>query len=112
MLWYFPLIIINTEYSNSLPEVETEVLRFGIDNITISLSWTQQESSIISYNVSIVPQELMMVVQGLESITVHLTVSYNIWYIVSIVGTLCERNISSTAVELNYGEQYQLLSYC
>ena len=104
MLWYFCII---TVYSNSLLEVETEVLSFGVDDITISLSWTQEESSIISYIVSIIPQATVTFIQ---STNIHLTVSYNARYNVTIVGTLCGRDISSTAVELNYGEHIKSIT--
>ena len=106
--------MIYTVYPNSL-EIETVVLNFGVDNATVSLSWTQQESSLVSYNVSIVPQAAVIFVQGPESITIQLTVSYNTWYNVSIVGTLCGRKISSTTVELDYGKSTFLvihLSLC
>ena len=57
----------------------------------------------VSYNVSIVPQAAVIFVQGSERITIQLTVSQNVWYVVSIVGTLCGQNmISSTTLELNY----------
>ena len=67
MLWYFCI-------TNPLLEVETEVLSFGVDDITIFLSWTQQESSIVPYIVSIIPQATVTFIQ---STTIHLTVSYN-----------------------------------
>ena len=94
-------------YSNSL-EVAVVVLSFGVDNTTVSLLWTQQESSLVFYNVSIAPQAAVMFVPGSESITIQLTVSYNTWYNVSIVGTLCGRRISSTTVELDYGKSTSL----
>ena len=97
--------MLYTVYSKSL-EVAVVVLSFGVDDTTVSLLWTQQESSLVSYNVSIAPQAAVMFVPGSESITVtiQLTVSYNTWYNVSIVGTLCGHKISITTVELNYGK--------
>ena len=91
--------------------METEVLSFGADNITVSLSWTQQESSMMmSYNVTVVPEaSAVKFIEGFESTAVQLILSYNIQYIVIFVGTLCGRNMSSTTVELNYGES---LHYC
>ena len=86
-------------------------MNFGVDYTTVSLSWTKQESSLVSYNVSIVPQAAVIFVQGSESITIQLTVSYNILYSVNIVGTLCGQNISTTTVELNYSES-TYLNYC
>ena len=91
-----------TVHSNSL-EVDTAVLNFGFDNITISLSWTQQDSD-ISYNVTVVPQVTMRLIPGSERASVQLILFYNTLYNVSIVATLCGRNIFSTAIELSYGE--------
>ena len=102
--------MLYTVFSNSL-EIEAIVLNFGVDDTTVSLSWTHQENSLVSYNVSIVPQAAMIFFPGSESITIWLTVSYNILYSVNIVGTLCGQNISSTTIELNYGESTSL-NYC
>ena len=85
--------------------METEVLNFGVDDITVILSWAQQDSG-ISYNISVVPQTTIRLNPGSESINIWLIGSYNTRYVVSIVGTLCERDIPSTAVELNYGELF------
>ena len=86
-------------------------MNFGVDYMTVSLSWTKQESSLVSYNVSIFPQAAVIFVRGSESITIQLIISYNILYSVNIVGTLCGQNISSTTVELNYSES-TYLNYC
>ena len=89
-------------------EVERKVSNIGIDDITVALSWTQQGSD-ISYNVTVVPQATTRLIRagpGSDSTTIQLLaiLSYNTRYIASIVGTLCGRNISSTAIELIYGE--------
>ena len=56
----------------------------------------------MSYNVTVVPE--VSAVKFVDSTAVQLTLSYNTHYIVSFVGTLCGRNMSSTTVELSYGE--------
>ena len=70
-----------------------------------------------SFSVSIVNgSSLLVSVLSSPNVTTDLTgtvvrctdignsISYYTQYIVSIVGTLCGHNVSSTAVELNYGE--------
>ena len=91
-----------TVYLNSL-EVETAVLNFGVDDITVTLSWAEQESD-MSYNVTVVPQVTMRLIPGSKRASVQLTIFYNTLYNVSIVATLCGHNIFSTAIGLSYGE--------
>ena len=79
-------------------------LVFGVDDITVTLSWPQQDSN-VSYDVSIVPQVAFverLISQG--SLNVTLTVAYNTPYVVSIVARLCGHNISRNSTTLNYGE--------
>ena len=84
--------------------METEVSNLGGDDITITLSWTQHQQSSVSYNISVVPEVILTerFSQGSRNVTV--TVAYNTPYIVTIVATLCGRNISSNTTTLNYGE--------
>ena len=64
----------------------------------------------MSYNVTVVPEaSAVKFIEGFKSTAVQLILSYNIHYIVSFVGTLCDCNMSNTTVELNYGES---LHYC
>ena len=79
-------------------------LAFGVDNITVTLSWPQQDSNVF-YDVSIVPQ--VAFVEGLinqGSVNVTVKVAYNTPYVVSIVARFCGRNISRNSTTLNYGE--------
>ena len=79
-------------------------LAFGVDDITITLSWPQQDSNVF-YDVSIVPQ--VAFVEGLinqGSLNVTVTVTYNTPYVVTIVARLCGCNISRNSTTLNYGE--------
>ena len=84
--------------------VETKVSNVGTDDITITLSWTQQQESSVSYSVSIVPRETLTEGLGQGSRNATVTVAYNTPYIVSIVANLCGHNISSNTTTLNYGE--------
>ena len=88
----------STVYLNP-PRVAAELLIFRVDDITITLSWTL-ESSAVSYSVSVVPQVSFS--RGSGNVT--LSISYNTEYILSIVGSLCGQNNSSTTIRLNYGE--------
>ena len=84
-------------------------LAFGVDNITVTLSWPQQDSNVF-YDVSIVPQ--VAFVEGLinqGSLNVTVTVAYNTPYVVSIVARLCGHNISRNSTTLNYGEPLKVL---
>ena len=84
-------------------------LAFGIDDITVTLSWPQQDSNVF-YDVSIVPQVALvegLINQGFLNVTV--TVAYNTPYVVSIVARLCGHNISRNSTTLNYGEPLKVL---
>ena len=76
-------------------------LAFGVDDITVTLSWPQQDSNVF-YDVSIVPQ--VAFVEGLIN-----QVAYNTPYVVSIVARLCGHNISRNSTTLNYGEPLKVL---
>ena len=94
-------IHVHTVYSS--PLIRTEILMFQIDGITITLSWTLQhelESSAVAYYISVVP--LASFNQGSRNATLRL--SYNTAYAVSIVASVCQRNVSNTSVTLTYGE--------
>ena len=96
-------VYIHTVYSNPLG-VKTETVIFGVDDITTTLSWTQQEPADVDlYNVSVVPQVPFS--QGFGNITLRL--SYNIVYFVSIEASVCQlQDVSSTTIMLNYGESF------
>ena len=87
-------------------------LAFSVDDITVTLSWPQQDSNVF-YDVSIVPQ--VAFVKGLinqESLNVTVTVAYNTPYVVSIVARLCGHNISRNSTTLNYGEPLLKVLVC
>ena len=85
-------------------------LAFGVDDITVTLSWPQQDSNVF-YDVSIVTQvafvEGLIISQG--SLNVTMTVAYNTPYVVSIVARLCGHNISRNSTTLNYGKPLKVL---
>ena len=92
------MICIHIVYSN--PLIRTEILIFGI---TVTLSWTLQhelKSSAVAYYISVVP--LASFNRGSRNATLRL--SYNTAYTVSIVASVCQRNVSSTSVTLTYGK--------
>ena len=91
-------------YSNPL-NVMVEVSNFGVDDVPVTLSWTQQQKG-VSYEVNIVPQVAAMSLAhpGTDSTSLQLTITYNTHFIVNILGTLCGQNVSSTRIELNYGK--------
>ena len=70
------------------------------NNVTITLSWEKDVG--VFYNVHVVPR--IMVNFMTTSQSVKLTMSYNVSYIVTIVGRLCRKNISSVVREFRYGE--------
>ena len=86
--------------------VVTKISNLGVDNITITLSWTQHQESSVSYSVSTVPRARVTLTEGLAqgSRNATVTVAYNTPYIVSIVASLCGHNFSSNTTTLNYGE--------
>ena len=94
-------VYTHTVYSNPLG-VKTETVIFGIDDITTTLSWTQQEPADMDLNVSVIPQVPFS--QGFGNITLRL--SYNIVYFVSIAANVCQVDVSSTTIMLNYGESF------
>lgn len=83
------------------PEVKkTELL--GITNVTVILEWTQEDG--VYYNVSVVPPTASVFT---GSTSLHLTVSYNTSYNVSVVATsFCGQNSATTVIVLtqSYGE--------
>ena len=93
---------MHTVYSN--PLIRTEIIIFHIDGITVTLSWTLQHelesSAVANYYVSVIP--LASFNRGSRNATLRL--SYNTAIIVSIVASVCQRNVSSTSVTLKYGK--------
>ena len=96
------MICMHTVYSN--PLIRTEIIIFQIDGITVTLSWTLQhelKGSAVSYYISVVPL-VASFNRGPRNATLRL--SYNTMYAVSIVASVCQRNVSSTSVTLTYSE--------
>ena len=94
------MICIHIVYSN--PLIRIEILIFHVDGITVTLSWILQyelESSAVAYYVSVIP--LASFNRGSRNATLRL--SYNTMYAVSIVASICQRNVSNTSITLKYG---------
>ena len=69
------------------------------DNVTITLSWEQDIG--VFYTVHVAPH---ITVNFTTSSSIKLTMSYNVSYIVTIVGRQCRQNVSSVVREFRYGE--------
>ena len=96
------MICMHTVYSN--PLIRTEILIFHVSGITVTLSWTLQhelESSAVANYVSVVPLAASFN-RGSRNATLRL--SYDTMYAVSIVASVCQRNVSNTSIMLKYGE--------
>ena len=96
-------IHVHTVYSS--PLIRTEILIFHIDGITVTLSWKLQHelesSAVANYYVSVIPLAASF---NRRSRNATLRLSYNTAYAVSIMTSVCQRNVSSTSVTLTYGE--------
>ena len=72
------------------------------NNVTVTLQWPREAG--VVYHVNVLPEtshtELTKAMSH-NTITINLTISYNIQYNVSIVSSLC--GVTTTKV-LNYGE--------
>ena len=71
---------------------------FGINTVTATLEWTQENDVI--YNVSVFPLETTETLEG--SASLQLTLRYNTHYNVSVVATRCGK--STTLIPLHYGK--------
>jgi hypothetical protein len=93
------MICIHAVYSS--PLIRTEILIFHVDDITATLLWTQHEfestGATVAYHVSVIPPASFN--RGSRNTTLRLT--YNTLYAVSIVASVCQRNVSVT---VKYGE--------
>jgi hypothetical protein len=96
------MIHIHTVYSS--PLIRTEILIFHVNDITATLSWTQHglesTGAAVAYHVSVIPPASFN--RGSRNATLRL--SYNTLYAVSIVASVCQRNVSSASITLKYGE--------
>ena len=74
---------------------------FEIDDVTIILEWTLDDSSLITYSFSVIPQTAVTFSGGAMA---QLTIPYNTLYNVSISATvLCGRK-TTTSIRLNHSE--------
>ena len=70
-----------------------------IDHLTVLLKWMAEKG--VTYNVS---TETTAVVENIATSSAQITVSYNTFYNVSVVATLCgHKNVSAVEI-IYYGE--------
>ena len=96
--------IVHTVYSNP-PEVikgNTELLES--DSVTLTLEWTQEAVTLLSYTVRVTPFREAAIVRSDGNSSVQLTLPYNTQFNVSVVTTLCGHTLSETTVELEYSK--------
>ena len=86
----------------NLITIASEVSNFGIDIVSLSLSWTQRTVGAL-YNVTVIPQAEM---NFTEQTTIQLTLSYNVIYSVTIVTIVCGQTTSTTVTQLHHGETH------
>ena len=70
----------------------------GVNNVTVTLQWPREPGAI--YHISVSPETLLMkshaIILSHDTITVNLTISYNVRYDVTIVSSLC--NVTATKI--------------
>ena len=69
------------------------------DDVTVTFQWPREPGAV--YHVNALPQTPHVKVTNVMTVTINLTVSYDIQYNISIVSSLC--GITATKV-LNYGK--------
>ena len=69
------------------------------NNVTVTLQWSREAGAV--YNVNVLPESSHNVFANAMTVTINLTVSYNIQYNVSIASNLCGVTITKV---LNYGK--------
>ena len=69
------------------------------DDVTVTLQWPREAGAV--YHVNVLPQTPHIKVTNVMTVTINLTIFYNIQYNVSIVSSLCG---ATTTKVLNYGK--------
>ena len=90
------ILFLYVEHPNS-PEGLWRATKFTTNNATVIVEWEQEIG--VSYNVSVLPNPLEF--RLIEKNTGHLTVLYNTSYRVTVVATLCGRNMNMTAIDVD-----------
>ena len=75
------------------------VVSISNNNITINLSWTQEFG--VNYDVHVSPTATF---NFATTSSIQLTISYNVSYTVTIVGSQCDHEVSRAVEEFKYGE--------
>ena len=86
--------------------VQVRSEQFGLDSIKVILEWPNEGGG-VSYSASVTPESLaveMLTGNVTGHASIELVLLYNTQYNLSIVGTLCGVNSTTSITELNYGE--------
>jgi hypothetical protein len=106
---YKGIILCNNEFKKVILMVncsESEIdnvtmvnQRLRSDDVIITHQWPQEDGAVYNHNIS--PEIPHALLTNATTVTINLTISYNIQYNVSIVSSLC--GVTTTRV-LNYGK--------
>lgn len=82
---------------------------YGVENVTVTLEWSNDESAMFTYSVTVVTDSnelnyINSIESDLENSSVLITISYNTLYSVTISANHCGQ-ILKNITELYYGEQ-------
>ena len=110
MTWLKILCNMNDTFlANSWSHLEVnKTEKFGNSNITVCLEWLKEDG--ISYNVTIFPQDLV-VVNIITSMGVCFIAPYNIPLNVSIITSSCGTHTLRNMFEIHYGKP-SIQGYC
>ena len=93
---------MHTVYPRSSLNILNSSEVFMANAITVTLEWEKEAG--VTYNASIYPAAQISLIFT-ENARLHLALSYNVLYSVTITATLCEQNsVNYTALNISYGE--------
>ena len=76
-----------------------DAINISNDNIIINLHWPQEFG--VFYDVKVAPTTTVTFIM---TSTVQITLSYNVSYTMTVVGTQCDQNVSRAVKQVAYGE--------
>ena len=80
------------------PTIVSTSEKYGADNVTVLVEWTQED---VSYNITIVPIVPIIVI---GSNSVQLIIAYNVEYNLSLEAVVGCQNVAPGRIQLLYGE--------
>ena len=92
--------LISTGIAAPGPIMKSKPEQFRNETITVFVKWTAEEN----YDTIIPSVSSQVTINESNGTSAQLILSYNILYNVSVTATLCEQSLSSSAIELLYGE--------